>query len=153
MDVQLVEIPAADPVNLARLVARPQLPAGRTCAKADGELLTNLAVGVGDDVLGIGVDTDDLSGLDVDPGLFLDLADDGLADVLRSAGDGVQVVVSAPDHQQPAELILDERAHRYDDVGCLRGVRVVVVVGAGHSTAPQNVARLADAQTVSRLSE
>src|ERR1700754_4600178 len=72
---------------------------------------------------------------------------------LCSAGDGVEVVVGASDHQKPAVLVLRERAHRHDDVGRLRGVGVVVVVGAGHGAAPKNVARWAEAQTVSRLSE
>ena len=69
---------------------------------------------------------------------------DGLADVLRSAGDGVQVVVGAPDHQQPAVLVLHERGHRHDDVGRLRGVRVVVVVGARHVLPAYHVGGLAD---------
>lgn len=103
VDVQGGEVVAGDPVDLAGLVARAQFAPQQLGAEADRELLADLAVGVRDDVGGVGVDADDGGGLDVDAGLFLDLAHhgvaDGLADVLGPAGDGVEVVVRAPDHE------------------------------------------------------
>lgn len=119
-------------------VACAQLASDRLSAEADGELLADLAIVIGDDVVGVGVEADQAGDLDMDAGFFFDLADDGLgqglAYVLAAAGDGVLVVVGAADHQEAAGGVLDDGAHGHPDAVGLRGVRVVEVVGPAHGS-------------------
>lgn len=102
--------------------------------------MADFAICVSDDVSGVRVDADQVGRLDVNAGFLLDLPHDrvadGLADVLRTTGDRVEVVVGAPDHEEAALVVLDERGHRDHDVGRLGGVGVVVVIGARHTYLP-----------------
>lgn len=108
-------------------------------AKADGEFLADFAVVVGDDVVGVGVETDQAGDFDVDTGFFLDLAGRCLGQRLAwldlAAWDRVQVVVGAADHQDSALVVLNEGADRNRDAVRLRCARVVQVVPPRH-TAP-----------------
>jgi hypothetical protein len=70
------------------------LPADWLCVEAEGELLTYLAVVIGDDVPGISVDPAQPGDLHVDAGFLVDLTtsglDHGLAEVLGAAGQSPQ---------------------------------------------------------------
>ncbi len=137
VDGQLVEPVGRDPVDVLGLAARRELATHRAGAQADGVLLADLAVVVGDDVAGVGVDADETGDLDVQPGFLANFADGGgggggLADVLGAAGDGSQGVVGALDQQHPAGVVEDDGGdHDHEAVGG-RSNRVVVVVALGH---------------------
>lgn len=96
----------------------PQAPKSR---QDDRELLASLAVaGVEDYMLRVRVDADDAGDLTVDPGLFLGLANRGLADrfpeVDRPARDSPVLVVRTPDHQQFASIVDHDDIDRRDQV-------------------------------------
>ena len=101
-------------------------------------VLADLAVVVGDDVAGVGVDADQAVDLDVEAGFLADLADGGFGagfpDLLSAAGDGPQVVVGALDHQHSARVIEDDGGDGHDETGGPRGGGIVVVVGLGHDS-------------------
>lgn len=105
--------------------------------EAEGELLTDLAVVVGDHVAGVRVDAGDPGDLDEDAGLLLNLADDGLADrlaqVLSATGQRPEPIVRSTDEQQPALVVPDDGADRDDERVGLRCARVVEVVGLAHA--------------------
>src|SRR4051794_29526688 len=85
--------------------------------KADGELLTHLAVVVGENMLRVAIGADDAGDLAVEAGLLLDLAFGALADGLTqlhlAAGQGPSVVVAPAVKQHPPVTI-------YDNGGCGR---------------------------------
>jgi hypothetical protein len=88
--VEGIQPVGSDPGDLAGLAARGELAAERPGREADRTLLAYLAVVIGHDVVGVGVDPDHAGDLNVDAGLFLDLADHrvghGFAHVHRPAG-------------------------------------------------------------------
>ena len=106
-----VELVGVDPGDRAALGAGPSLAPDQPTPEGDRELLADLAVVIRDDVAGVGVDAGQGEDLDVIPGLFLDLADDGagdrLTDLVAAAGEGPQVVVGAVDEQDTAPVVLD----------------------------------------------
>src|SRR5205814_9386347 len=114
------------------LVTARQRPADHSAGDADGVLLAYLAVVVGEDVGGVGVHTDDVARLDVEPSLLAhfshDCFGDRLAEFHHSAGQGPQVVVGAT-VEHDAALVVGHNGGRggYERVRC-RGRRVVVVV-------------------------
>ena len=55
-------------MHLLGLAARREVAADGAGAEAEGELLADLAVVVGDDVAGVGVDANQAGDLDVEPG-------------------------------------------------------------------------------------
>ena len=57
--------------------AGTRVPAVGVGAEADGELLADVAVGEGDDVVGVAIDADEAGDLDGDAGFLLDLAHGG----------------------------------------------------------------------------
>src|SRR5206468_4187494 len=64
VDVQLVEPGGISPEDFLRFAARAQLAADRSSAKADGELLADLAVRERDHVLWVAVDPDQAGHVD-----------------------------------------------------------------------------------------
>ena len=107
--------------------------------EADRELLPNLTVVVGDDVLGVAVDSDESGDLDLYTRFLAHFADHGATDAFPqfylSAGQGPPVVVGAVDEKNPPLVVDHERRHcGHDRVrpGC---GRIVVVVAAGHQSA------------------
>ena len=138
VDVQLVQTVGFDPVHLLGLAARRERAADGAGAEAEGELLADLAVVVGDDVAGVGVDANQAGDLDVEPGFLADLADGGfgagLADLLSPAGDGPQVIVGALDQQHSARVVEDDGGDGHDETVGPRGGRIVIVVGLGHAS-------------------
>jgi len=83
-------------------------------------------------MVGVRIDANELSGLDVYPGFFFDLARGGLGQGLAgfdlATRNGVQIIVGATDQQYAALVILDEGAHSYGDaVGRWSGWVVEVI--------------------------
>lgn len=78
VDGDVVELGGVDEPDLGGLVADGDGAAGDAAEVGDVELLADLAVGVGDDVGGVGVDAEQPGQLDVQAGFFLDFADDAL---------------------------------------------------------------------------
>src|SRR5215207_6608570 len=103
MDVERVELVAWDPADAGGFAAGSEFAADGVGPEAQGELLADFAVGVFDDVVGVGVDAYQARHLNLDAGFFAGFADDGVgdgfADVLGAAGDGPEVVVAALDHE------------------------------------------------------
>ena len=93
MDLDVVELVAVDPNDFAGLAARLRPPTDSASAEADGELLADLAVAVGHDVLGVGEDADQAGDLDLEAGLFAGLADRGGGHGLRE--DTTEVIVNS----------------------------------------------------------
>ena len=90
MDLDAVEVRPFDPQHFGGFVAGPRLAAYWTGAEADRELLPDLTVGVGHDVIGVAVDPDQAGDLDPDAGLLFGLPGrglgHGLAELVSPAG-------------------------------------------------------------------
>lgn len=90
VDGDVVEVGGVDEAEVGGFVADGECAAGDAGKVGDGELLADFAVGVGDDVCGVGVDAEEAGDGDVEAGFFFDLADgallEGFADVHGAAG-------------------------------------------------------------------
>ena len=74
----VVEFGGVDEAEFGGLVADGQLAAGDAGDVADVELAADFAIGVGDDVPGVGVGAYQAGDLNVEAGLLLNLADYGV---------------------------------------------------------------------------
>jgi hypothetical protein len=114
VDVQAVQFGDGEPADVAGLVVGLGLAADRAAQEDHLVFLADLAVGVGDDVAGIGVDAQDASHLDGDAGLFAGLPDsafgDGLAKFLLPHRDGPLAGIAAALEQDPAVPVAGEDA-------------------------------------------
>lgn len=96
----VVEVFGAYPGAIGAFVVDGEFAAGDGGGgAAQRELLAHSIVGVGDDVVGVGVYADQSGDGDLKPGFFADFADrgllDGFADLMPTAGNGPQIVVAA----------------------------------------------------------
>src|SRR6266545_5553913 len=134
--VEIVDLLRREEGHLRGLLAHPQRAGDDPAREADGELLADLTVVVGEHVPWVGVHPDDVLGLDLEARLLTDLADDRLADALADVhdapGQSPAGVVAAPLQQDLALIVDDDRGgSRHQRVGPRR-VRVVVVVDPAH---------------------
>ena len=83
-----VDVSWAHPFDALALAACPGLAPEQSSCEGDGELLADLAVVVGHDMVGVGVGAGERLDLHVVAGLFLNLTDD-------SVGDGLAGFVAA----------------------------------------------------------
>jgi hypothetical protein len=90
-----------NPRDFLALAARAQLAADQPCCEADRELLPDLTIVGGHDVIRVGVRANNVRHVDVVAGFLIDVADDGVAnrfsDVVPSAGQGPEIVVCLVD--------------------------------------------------------
>jgi hypothetical protein len=100
--------------------------------------MADFAVGEGDDMFGSLWMLMWAGDLDGNAGFLLDFAADGprdgFADLLGAAGDGVEVAVGAPDHEELAGVVADERGDGGDDAVGRRDGGVAAVVDSGRGS-------------------
>jgi len=136
MDFEVIQRVPAQPLNATGLIAGRRLSRDVTAAETDRKLLPNLAIVVGDNVIGVAVDPDEPSHLDLDAGLLERFANRGpfnvFPDLLAAAGQRPQPVVGSLDQQGLLLVVEDEDRYGHDDtVGLWRG-RISKVVSATH---------------------
>jgi len=128
VDVVLVEVDGLDEVDAVGLVVDGGLAADGAADVGVLVLLADLAVGVGDDVLRIGVHPEEVGDLGEDAGLLPAFADGalggGLADVLGAAGQGpLASVATALSRMAPVSSTTSR---------LLAGMRVLALGALGH---------------------
>src|SRR4051794_17392937 len=74
-----------EPSKLVGLVGDPRVAPNQLAGGADAKFLSDFSVVVREDVLGIGVDTDDIERANVVAGLLLHLSNDGFRDGLSAS--------------------------------------------------------------------
>ncbi len=109
MHAEARNLPGGDPASFLGLGAvLAWMSAEHLGVEADGELLSDLAVVVGHDVAGVGVDAHEPGQSDDEAGLFADLTDgrvsDGLPEVHTTAWHGPIVAIDLVNEQEPGLL-------------------------------------------------
>src|SRR5262245_7776047 len=132
VDLQPFDLLGREKAYLPRFRAEAQLPTKEAAGKADGALLTHLAVRESYHVLRVGVETHDILGLHLQAGLFPHFAPQRLLDALpnlhRPAWQCPQGIVPAPMQQDAAAPIGHDGGGSGDERVRLRCLGVVEVV-------------------------
>ena len=109
VNVQGIQLTRWDEDNFLRFTASGDLSTQELGSKADRELLSNLPVIVGHDMVGIGIDTYDAGRLHIEARRFFDFADNGLlyglADIHPAARESPQVIVCFVYEQHLSALV------------------------------------------------
>jgi hypothetical protein len=125
-----------NPTNLLGPIANPSIPVNRSTSKANREFLPNLTIEELDNMPRVRVHANQANHLDVN-GSSLPCHPyrgnrDGLANLLLPTRDRVEIMVSAPDHQNASLVIHDKHANRHNKASGNRCRRIQVVVDTSH---------------------